>query len=79
MYHVFQTAFTFSSRLRQVALPRLTGEIALGQDPKLSIGDLARQAMHRFSQVPHASDAASIRPLDEGENSCFAGLCFNRT
>src|SRR2546430_14875470 len=40
---------------------KLAGEIAVGQDPKLSIRDLTGQAMHRFSLVEHASDPASIR------------------
>jgi len=38
----------------------LTGEISVGQYPKLPIGDKTRQAMHRFSLVEHASHTASI-------------------
>ena len=38
----------------------LTGEIAVGQYPKLPIGDKTREAMHRFSLIKHASYPASI-------------------
>src|SRR5450755_108987 len=38
----------------------LAREIAVGQYPKLPIGDKTRQAMHQFSFVKHASYPASI-------------------
>src|SRR5258708_26772146 len=40
---------------------KLAGQIAIGQYPKLPIGDQTRQAMHGFSLVEHASYPASIR------------------
>jgi len=50
----------------------LTGEIAVGQDPKLSVGDKACQAMHQFSLVEQASHASSVWLAEKARQDSIA-------